>query len=640
VVVGARVELVQVDALVTDKDGHPVPGLGAGDFEVLEDGRPQAITHCEYVSTDTSSAAGSAAAPQRAREPREDASRFRRIVALVVDDAGLAQEDSDRARRAIADFVDAHMGPLDTFAIARTALSGTDVLGTFTADKRLLHAAIAHLKATPAGFADDSLGAPCDRRPVPPELAAMCAMQRQQLAMRRRQRTHGTLEAVAAVVEALSGFPGRKALVLFSDRLSLRDETDATAPDSLTAGPLRRMIEQANRASVVIYTVNMAGMPSFAFTASQGSGDTSRAPGPMMQQREEALAGLALAADETGGLFLKNANDPGDVARQIMTDLAGYYLIGYVPPEGEPRRRHRVQVRVKQAGLRVRARTGVYGPLDPPAPSVAADAGAAAPAGPPLEVDAMPLFGYDPQHGATLRLFLHVAASGLTFEPEPSGASTVALEIGATALDVFGAPVKETGKAPVLHIPASALEQTRREGLAFELSLALPKPAIYRVRALVRDRATRREGAKLSVVEVPDVGRGWLALSGVALGASRQQGLSFDRFSPGAEISYAAAAYNVHVDPKSGGHRLESRVTVFHEGREVFAGEPVRIESAPAAGVPRKDKAAKATIPVDGGLRLTPAFPPGAYTLQVVVTDLLAGEKERTAAQSVDFEVR
>ena len=39
------VNLVQVDAVVTDSKYHPVTNLQAEDFEILQDGVPQAITN-------------------------------------------------------------------------------------------------------------------------------------------------------------------------------------------------------------------------------------------------------------------------------------------------------------------------------------------------------------------------------------------------------------------------------------------------------------------------------------------------------------------------------------------------------------------------------------------------------------------
>src|SRR5438552_15609102 len=48
-VVRITTNLVQVDAVVT-KDGKPVTDLKPEDFEIAEDGRPQAITNFSYVS--------------------------------------------------------------------------------------------------------------------------------------------------------------------------------------------------------------------------------------------------------------------------------------------------------------------------------------------------------------------------------------------------------------------------------------------------------------------------------------------------------------------------------------------------------------------------------------------------------------
>ena len=45
----SAVEVVRVDAVVLDRDGRPVEGLRASDFELLENGRPQAITSFEAV---------------------------------------------------------------------------------------------------------------------------------------------------------------------------------------------------------------------------------------------------------------------------------------------------------------------------------------------------------------------------------------------------------------------------------------------------------------------------------------------------------------------------------------------------------------------------------------------------------------
>jgi hypothetical protein len=48
-VIRVTVDLVQLDAVATDSQGHHVTDLKPEDFQILEDGKPQAITHLSYV---------------------------------------------------------------------------------------------------------------------------------------------------------------------------------------------------------------------------------------------------------------------------------------------------------------------------------------------------------------------------------------------------------------------------------------------------------------------------------------------------------------------------------------------------------------------------------------------------------------
>ena len=57
------VNLVQVDAVVTDAHGKQVTNLTADDFDIREDGRPQKITAFSYVKTAGPQPASRPAAP-------------------------------------------------------------------------------------------------------------------------------------------------------------------------------------------------------------------------------------------------------------------------------------------------------------------------------------------------------------------------------------------------------------------------------------------------------------------------------------------------------------------------------------------------------------------------------------------------
>src|SRR5262245_59251162 len=102
-VIRINVNLVQVDAVVTDNKGKAVTDLTAEDFEVFQDGKPQVITNFSFIDVkDRRVRGGSNTAPrtpaQRGRggpglPPPPVTLRppqIRRTVALVVDDLGLS----------------------------------------------------------------------------------------------------------------------------------------------------------------------------------------------------------------------------------------------------------------------------------------------------------------------------------------------------------------------------------------------------------------------------------------------------------------------------------------------------------------------------------------------------------------------
>src|SRR5689334_25375144 len=96
-VVKIRTNLVQVDAVVT-KDGKPVTGLTADDFEIYEDGRKQAITSFAFISN-VANVPSNTEGPKRDKAaaeapPAQPVQRdvARRTIAVVVDDLGLSAE--------------------------------------------------------------------------------------------------------------------------------------------------------------------------------------------------------------------------------------------------------------------------------------------------------------------------------------------------------------------------------------------------------------------------------------------------------------------------------------------------------------------------------------------------------------------
>ena len=700
-VVRVSLSLVQVDAVVTDKAGRHVTDLSAADFEIYEDGRLQEITHCSYVALPRRVATLAPPAvppgappppPQPTRIRREDT---RRTLALVVDDLGLSFRSTIEVREALKKFVDEQMEPGDLVAIVRAG-GGMGALQQFTADKRLLHAAIERVRFNSAmsrvgvdPFAPIGEGKNLVDTSTGPR-GARAAAGAEVDALRASMLTDATLAAVGFVINGLRELPGRKGVVLFSDGLSLYEtatERQMIRPPSgsgrgrpaQTADParasqrsdtrvddaLRRLIDVANRASVVLYSVDTRGLSSLTLGAQD---DVNTALGTADVRDADLTAhrtdrgrlhrdtewGLQAIAQETGGFLLRNQNDLSKGIERVLEDQRGYYLIGYAPDaatfKAERNRPafHKIRLALKRPGLQVRSRTGFYGVVD-------GEASAAPAAGPvPLmlalaspfasgdvRLHLTSLFLHEPERGSVLRSLLHLDTRDLSLR-ESDGTLGTTLEILAVTFGDSGKVVDQLARVQEIRVQPGRLDETLREGLTYRLDVPVKKPGAYQLRVAIRDTATARYGTANQLVEVPDLGKERLALSGIVVGGlggeagpeaalERDATAALRRFRPGQALAYSFAVYNAQRERATGQPRLEAQMRLYRDGQPLSVGERRAIE--PAQGEAR-------AVTSGGAFMLGPEMPAGDYVLQVVVTDGLAGKKYATATQAIDFAIQ
>ena len=148
-VVRITTNLVQVDPVITDRNGKIVTDLQPEEVQILEDGRPQKITNFSYVPLEAEVVAATPrprANPKAKNGPPLVPVRLRpeqvhRTMALVVDDIGLSFESANFVRNALKKFLDEQMQPNDLVAIIRTG-GGMGALQQFTSDKRQLYIAV------------------------------------------------------------------------------------------------------------------------------------------------------------------------------------------------------------------------------------------------------------------------------------------------------------------------------------------------------------------------------------------------------------------------------------------------------------------------------------------------------------------
>jgi VWFA-related protein len=657
------VNLVQVDAVVTDSRGRRVTNLQSPAFEILQDGKPQAIANFSYVSTQPGGAAvapayrvtqakpvkGEAPPPTPVLRPAE----VRRTLALVVDDLGLAAENVPSVRNAIRNFIDEQMRPGDLVAIVRTG-AGMGALQQFTTDKRLLYAALDRVKYGQSRVGVSSFA------PLGSGMRGDGAINH----LREESLAVGTLGAIRFVVTAMRGFPGRKSVILFTENIRLIFQGTT---DEMVAHAVQQLSDAASRASVVIHAIDPRGMPNYNLTAADNTAGVSRrrvsrVPAQREQEVIHTQEGMFALAEETGGLFLHDTNDLAGALRKVVEDSDGYYLIGYHPDadtfenaNGQPRF-HKIEVKVKGAGLHVRSRDGFFGepgggnqPLDHTRAAEIVHALQSPFTASSIHPRLTAVFGNLPDMGSFISAWLYFNPKELKWSDEPDGNHKALIDVAAAAFDENGLALAPIDTTFALQLTSQNYDAAMKKGMVYGIHVPVSRPGPYVVRAAVRDAATEGSGSADQYVEVPDVENGRLTVSGIVLQEDGAQvnpnlpqghgpaedvtrGAARRSFRRGADLVYAYEIIN--AKPGAGQHPdVLVQTRLFRDGEQVVAGKPTALDTAAGASDPQH-------VMAGGRISLGRDMTPGQYVLQVIVTDKLAKSKFNTVTQSMDFEIQ
>jgi hypothetical protein len=215
---------------------------------------------------------------------------------------------------------------------------------------------------------------------------------------------------------------------------------------------------------------------------------------------------------------------------------------------------------------------------------------------------------------------------------------------------VDGFAVDRTARSDTITIPSELFERARRGGLVYSLDVPIKKPGAYQVRTAVRDVASGRLGSASQFVEVPDLGSGRLATSGLILSAAGptpndetadhaaaeaaadpDSTPAVRRFHRGTSVSYALEIYNARTLAATGNPQLLVRLSLFRDDRLVQSMPTLPFDGA---GQPDPNRLALA-----GSFRLAATMEPGRYVLEVAVQDTASGRKASPAVQWMGFDI-
>jgi VWFA-related protein len=466
------VETVVVDVVVTDREGRPVTGLTADDFEIYENGRPQAIS--VFTPVDVPVERSERIWPDTEPDVQANTNPPGRVYLFLLD-GSVSDVHALRARHWLRLFFDNYFGDNDlaTVVVSRGLVTdGQD----FTSNRRLLLAAVDK-------FAGDH--------------------------MHVRQ-----LRDLQEWIEVLARMPARqKAIVWITGRIGfdaydVMDYQDGVL--SLVGEHAHAAMSAATRGNIRIYPIDPAGGMS-----DSGGGDT---------------LDFGAVAALTGGFSHKGSNDFAGAFERLVREQSTYYILGFESTQPRKSGRYsKFEVKLKRPELEIRARPGVVEPLDyvfrrerprpKESPVATALGNPIAVPGAPLRVVATPFL--DKASNAMVALTVDLASSGLRFT-EKSGQYELAFDVRHLATDARKKIYPEFRHPATMTVSPAVRQNIVDQGLRVVSEFALP-PGRYQVR--VASAGADKPGSVVYDLEVPDLRDGPLTMSGVALTSDSAKGV-------------------------------------------------------------------------------------------------------------------
>jgi VWFA-related protein len=560
-----EVNFVDIDAVVTDARGNFVADLTKDDFELFEDGKPQAISTFSLVDI-PAPRQGSIAATRTPPVPNDVKSNAQpingRLYLIVLDDLNVNPLRTQLVIKAGRQFIEQHFGSDDIAAVTYTS-GRTDAGQEFTSDRALLVAAIdkfqgRRLRSTVLEKADQyfqqylkelELNQP---DPDDPNQTPQSGTVRGPIGypditqdpddFERGHRAQQVLSTLRQLAEYMGGIRGRrKALLMFSEGIDypIYDIFGSQAATTVVMAT-RDTISAAARANVSFFAVDprgLVGMTSETIelraAADPHLGFDAKGLLADMYLSQDSLRTLA---EETGGYAAVNALNIGAALDRIVRANSTYYVLGYYPAKA-PRdgRFHKIEVRVKRPGLRVSARKGYVSPR-PMTPEetlkqerererVRGRSGSAQTStelreilrqplqrnGLTLSLHAAPFKG--PSRQASIALAVELDASRLNFVEQNSSFAD-GVELSLFALDERGRSHGGNFYQFNLALRPDTYARVRDSIVRMNPRMTLP-PGRYQLRVGARESGAGEMGTVFYDLEVPDYNASGLAMSGL-----------------------------------------------------------------------------------------------------------------------------
>ena len=398
------VRVVNIEVVVTDKQGNRIHDLVASDFELLVDGEPTPIDYfteiAEGLARETAEAAGEDVAVVPGVPNLDPNTPVGTSFLLFIDDFFSIQRDRNRVLDRLEKDL-GQLGPADR--VAAVAFDGKTVtmLTTWTnsptqladalqqAGRRRAHGLmrIGELRTNDLERSEESELRAISNRFIEdagletPEETMRSNLRGTELryATRLETQLESSVLAAVATLRSFANRPGRKVMLLLAggwpeSPALFTIATGGLSAESLGAAADTRLMSQddlygplvsaANLIGYTLYPIDVPGFrPEFSLDASvqldgNSASDPSAGAGAFQEREMLQHNTLQLLAHSTGGVPMINSGRDTALA-DAVADTRSYYWLGFEPQRREDDAVHDVEVRlVDHPDYRVRSREG------------------------------------------------------------------------------------------------------------------------------------------------------------------------------------------------------------------------------------------------------------------------------------------
>ena len=565
-VVKISAALIQLDVVVTDKNGKLVTDLKAEDFEILENGERQTVTNASYLASQKKSAGdANSNVLNGTNQTMPTVGEVRRTVGIIIDDAGLSAQSINLVKKELVKFISEQMQPGDLLAIIKTSGS-VGILQQFTTDKKKLLGVIENLKFQPltgSGLSpfepiSISFAEQIQQNGGGGELSGKSKAIYEQRGNveflvninKNITVTRGSLGVLNSTIAAMSRLPGRKSVLYVAEGVyslftagigasvnGLGGTASIFTESRQLEDKLRGITEIANRATIAVYTLDPRGTLPISFSASDQmrGGMTERASGgsndgDLTARSNEVKAsqlGMKFLAEETSGKAFINTNDLGKSLKETLDSQNGYYIVGYQPAadtfDADKRKFNKLNVKIKRPNVNVSYRSGFF--------NVAETEGEKFAAAPErvflqklfspykysdVNLQMTSIFAAD-ERVSTVRSFINIEPKTLQFTDSADGSKIANLDVVAVSFNEDGIPLSQVAKRFDVKVSKAGYEKLLEDGIACSLAFATKTKGTQQIKIAVRDVNTNKIGTASQTINLPDFDKNKMNLSGIVM---------------------------------------------------------------------------------------------------------------------------